>query len=244
MIKLFPDVNAAGTEHRKRLKERFKSGSVEGFQGPEILELLLSYTVPGKDVMSVSGRLLERFGGFRGVLDATPEDLKKAPGLGDNAAILIRLVKELSSVYLKERIVGRDALKSKRDVLNYLNLTLSGERVEKFLAIYLNARNEIAAVETLHEGTINQTVVYPRKAIEKAFKHNAHGVIFVHNHPSGDPTPSNIDRQLAMALDKAAFAVDIYVQDHIIIGKNKHFSARDNGWLTGIPPYGKLSVVP
>lgn len=236
MIKLLKKEGAlTPTEHRKSLKERFKKGSLEGFNNYEILELLLTYAVPKRDVKPLAKSMLKRFRGIRGVFDASAEELKTVEGMGDNAAVLIKLVKEITGVYLKERMMGSDVMRCTKDVLDYLNMTLSGERVEKFLAIYLNARNEVLSVETLHEGTINQTAVYPRKAIEKAFKHNARSVIFVHNHPSGDATPSNVDRQLTRVLDRAALAVDLLVHDHLIIGKNKHFSARENGWIIGYP---------
>lgn len=225
----------ADKERKKRLKERFKAGSLDSFHNLEILELLLAYAAPGKDIKALAAALIQRFKSFRAVFDASQEDLKSVPGMGENAALLIRLVKDMAGVYLRERLSGKDLIKNPKDVLDYLNLTLSGERVEKFLAIYLNSRNELLAIETLHEGTINQTVVYPRKAIEKAFKHNAKAVIFVHNHPSGDSTPSGVDRQLTKTLDRAALAVDILVHDHIIIGKSNHFSARENGWIIGGP---------
>lgn len=236
MIKSSPaEKTEADKEHKKRLKERFKTGSLDSFHNLEILELLLAYAVPGKDIKSLAGALIQRFKSFRAVFDASQEDLKNVPGMGENAALLIRLVKDMAGVYLRERLSGKDLIRNPKDVLDYLNLTLSGERVEKFLAIYLNSRNELLAIETLHEGTINQTVVYPRKAIEKAFKHNAKAVIFVHNHPSGDSTPSGVDRQLTKTLDRAALAVDILVHDHIIIGRSNHFSARENGWIIGGP---------
>ncbi|HAO92620.1 MAG: hypothetical protein A2X99_04245 [Deltaproteobacteria bacterium GWB2_55_19] len=225
----------ADKERKKRLKERFKAGSLDSFHNLEILELLLAYAVPGKDIKALAAALIQRFKSFRAVFDASQEDLRTVPGMGESAALLIRLVKDMAGVYLRERLSGKDLIRNPKDVLDYLNLTLSGERVEKFLAIYLNSRNELLAIETLHEGTINQTVVYPRKAIEKAFKHNAKAVIFVHNHPSGDSTPSGVDRQLTKTLDRAALAVDIIVHDHIIIGKSNHFSARENGWIIGGP---------
>lgn len=227
-------------EHKKDLRERFKKSALEGFQSHEALEMVLSYAIPNRDVKGLAKTIIQRFKGLRGVMDATHEELRSA-GLNENAAVLIRLVKDTAGVYLKERMQGKDVIRSSKDVLNYLNLTLSGERVEKFLAVYLNARNEVLAVETLHEGTINQTAVYPRKAIELAFKHNARGVIFVHNHPSGDPTPSAVDRQLAVVLDRAALAVDLLVHDHIIIGKSRHFSARESGWTSGQPANVQLS---
>jgi DNA repair protein RadC len=209
----------------------------QGFRGElkpgEMLERLLSYAVKEKDLQSTSSALMKRFKGLRGVLDASHEELKGSGALTENSAVFLKFVKEAAGVYLKERMMGKDALKNMKCVLDYLFLTLSGERIEKFLAIYLNSRNEVLSVDVLHEGTINQTVVYPRKAIERAFSHKAGGVIFVHNHPSGDSTPSGMDRQLARTLDSAARAVDLAVIDHIVIGKNRHFSAREAGWMAG-----------
>lgn len=225
-------------EHRERLKERFRKGSFEGFYCHEVLELILTYALPRQDVRPIAKRLLNQFHGLRGVFDATQEELTGVNGVGESAALFIKLFKETAGAYLRERMLGKDVIKNPKDVLDYLNLTLSGERVEKFLAIYLNSKNEILAIEILHEGTINQTVVYPRKAIEKAFQHNAHSMIFVHNHPSGDATPSSIDRQLTAVLSKAANAVDMVVHDHLIIGRNKHFSARENGWIA--PTHGRF----
>ncbi|MBI5236811.1 MAG: DNA repair protein RadC [Deltaproteobacteria bacterium] len=222
-------------EHRKRLKERFKKNSLETFHSSEVVELLLSFTVPKKDVRVLSKALIQKFKSLRGIVDAPAEELKALPGIGENAALLIKLIKNVSGVYLKEHIVGSDVIHGPRDVLNYLKLTLSSENIEKFLAIYLNSRNEAIAIEVLHEGTINQTTVYPRKAIELAFRYNARSVIFVHNHPSGDPTPSEADRQLTKALDRASFAVDLIVHDHLVIGRNRHFSAREHGWIMGHP---------
>lgn len=234
MIKLLmPENITSAREHTRRLKERFKRSSLESFHSNEIIELLLTYAAPRKDVKPVAKALLQRFKGLRGVFDATTEELKSVSGVTENAAVLVKLIKDVAGEYLKERMMGKDVVRGPEDVLDYLNLALSGERVEKFLAVFLNTRNEVLGIETLHEGTINQTAVYPRKAIEMAFKHNARSVIFVHNHPSGDATPSNVDRQLAEVLDRAALAVDLTVHDHLIIGKNKHFSARDNGWIIG-----------
>ncbi len=236
------DKEAFNKEHRQRLKERFKSDSFDGFHNYEILELLLTYATPKKDVKNLSKVLMHRFKGLRGVLDATPEELKAAAGLSENSAVMLKLIKDVAGVYLKERIMGKDVIRCAKDIIDYLNLTLSGERVEKFLAMYLNSRNELLAVETLHEGTINQTAVYPRKAIEKAFKYNAQGVIFVHNHPSGDATPSDIDRQLTKVLDRAALAIDLIVHDHLIVGRNRHFSARENGWIIGGQIYSRRAT--
>ncbi|MDO8426946.1 MAG: DNA repair protein RadC [Deltaproteobacteria bacterium] len=222
-------------EHRKRLKERFRKGPQDGFSDREMLELLLAYALPGSDARQTAKALAHRFKGLRGIFDASVEELTSVEGITENAAVLVKLIKGAASMYLKERMMGRDIILSPREAIDYLNFTLSGEKVEKFLAIFLNARNEVLAVEVLHEGTINQTAVYPRKAIERAFKHNARAIIFVHNHPSGDATPSHVDKHLTKVLDRAALAVDLIVHDHLIIGKNRHFSARENGWIIGCP---------
>lgn len=224
-------------ESGKRLKERFRQSQLEGFSNSEVLELLLSFAIPGKDVKPVARELMKKFNGLRGILDAAPEELKGIKGVGNNAATIIKVVKSLSGLYLRERIEGRDVIKSPKDVIDYLKAALSGERVEKFLGIYLNSRNEIISVDTLQEGTLNRTIVYPRKAIEQAFKHNACSVIFVHNHPSGNPEPSQADHQLMRMLERAAHAVDLIVLDHIVIGKNSHFSAKNGGWTSVSPSH-------
>lgn len=203
--------------------------------GERIFELIVSYAAPRKDPRAVSDRLLKRFRSLKGVLDASPEELRTEGSLGDDGIVLVKLLKEAAGAYLKERSIGQEIESGMADLLDYLCLTLSGERVEKFLAVYMGFGKEVVAIEVLHEGTINQTVVYPRKAIEMAFRHNARSVIFVHNHPSGDPTPSSQDRQLTRVLDRAAAAVDILVLDHLIIGRDSHWSARENGWSMGLP---------
>ncbi|MBI5560461.1 MAG: DNA repair protein RadC [Deltaproteobacteria bacterium] len=223
-----PDLNAG---HRQRLRERFRKAHLEGFHDYEVLELVLTYAIPRRDVKPLAKTLIERFNGLRGVFDASVEELGEVRGVGENAAMMINLIKEVCGEYLKERMMKKDVIRSTKDVLQYLDMKLSGNKVEKFLAIYLNSKNEVMGLEVLHEGTIDQTLVYPRKVIENAFKHNARSVIFVHNHPSGDPTPSKNDRSLTEELKKVASAVDIIVHDHIIVGRNGHFSARDAGWI-------------
>lgn len=221
-----------GNERADARSQGVPALSASGRPG-EVLERLLGYAVREKELKDISVGLMKRFKGLRGVLDASHEDLKGSGLVGDSGAVFLKFVKEAAAVYLKERMMCSGAAPDMRAVLDYLNLTLSGERIEKFLAIYLGPGKEVLSVDVLHEGTINQTVVYPRKAIEKAFRHKASGVIFVHNHPSGDATPSAMDRQLARTLDSAAAAVDLEVVDHIVIGKNRHFSARENGWMSG-----------
>jgi len=217
---------------RRRYRERFRGRGLDGFYGCEVLELLLGYATAG-DADEAARALVERFNGIRGAFDATAAELSSVPGVGPGAVVLIRLIKALSVLYMKERMTGVAVAGSSAEMLDYLRLALSGERVEKFMAVYLDAAGRIAAVEMLHEGTINQTAVYPRKAIEMAFAHRAAGVVFAHNHPSGSVNPSDSDRRLSAALDRAARSVDLTVYDHIIIGRDSHYSARQGGWTFG-----------
>lgn len=217
--------------HRQRLKEKFLHAGLDGLHDYEAVELLLTYALPRRDVKPIAKALVNRFGGLRGVFDASENDLACVSGMGVHSAALIKLVKALNCAYLKEKAVGAPVISAPDDVIDYLAASLSGEKVEKFLAIYLNSQNEVAGIETLHEGTLNQTAVYPRKAIELAFKHNARSIIFVHNHPSGNATPSKSDIKLTEALEHAAKSVDILVHDHVIIGRDRHYSIRDGGWL-------------
>ena len=217
--------------HRSRLRERFKKTRLEGFHDYEFIELLLTYAIHQRDVKPIAKALIQRFNGIKGIFDASIEELTSVKGIGERTAILIKLLKEGATSYLKTRIKGKEVLSSPQEVFNFCRHAISGEKNEKFMVIYLTTKNEVIEVETLEEGTINQTAVYPRKVIEGALRHNASALIFVHNHPSGDPTPSRTDRQLTEDLKKAASTIDITIHDHIIIGKNSHFSGRENGWL-------------
>ena len=221
-------------QHLKRLAERFEDEDLEGFSDCEALELILSFIIPSKYVHAMTKKMIKNFGGFRGVLDATQNDFELI-GIEKKTVAMLRLIKEAGKFYSKKKIMGKDAIHSQNDVLEFLKMFLSGERSEKFLAIYLNTKNEVLGVEILHEGSIDQVCIYPRKAIEYAFKYNARGLIFAHNHPNGDPSPSRADRELTKVMIATALAVDIIVHDHIIIGMNSHFSGKEHGWMVDIP---------
>jgi DNA repair protein RadC len=215
-------------EHRKRLREKFQKAGAEGLHDYELLELLLTYALPRKDVKPIAKALLDRFDGLAGVLDATQHELEEIKGLGPNSATLIRLVKELCTVYLAERAKEKDVLSSPQAVVDFARSKLAGLPHEAFMVIYLNTKNEVIEHEVIHEGTVDRAVVYPRKIIESALAHHAVGLILVHNHPSGYPDPSEEDKQLTRAAVEAARTVDIRVLDHIIVGKNGYFSFREH----------------
>lgn len=219
-------------KHRKRLRERFQQGSAKGLHDYELLELLLTYAIPRVDVKPPAKALLKRFKTFGGVLDASQAELESVHGLGSASAVLVRLVKELLGAYLAEQIQRRDVLSSPEAVRDFARMKLAGLPHEAFMVIFLDVKNHVLDHEVLHEGTVDRAIVYPRRIIESALAHHAVGLILSHNHPSGDPAPSQEDRRLTRSVVEAARTVEIRVLDHLIVGKAGHFSFHENRLLT------------
>ncbi len=211
-------------DHRKRLRERFRKAGVEGFHDYELLELLLTYAIPRRDVKPIAKMLIGRFGSLSGVLDASPQELEKVTQMGPASSSLIHLVKETCGTYLSEKMKQMDVLSSPQAVLDFARAKLAGRPHESFMVIFLNTKNQVLHHRIVHEGTVNRAVIYPRRVIEEALAHHASGLILVHNHPSGQSDPSSEDRQLTRALIEATRALDIRILDHIIVGKDDHFS--------------------
>lgn len=217
--------------HRERLRERFRKGGPDGFHDYELLELLLTYAIPRRDVKPVAKELIKRFRSLSGVLDATQQELEGVSGVGPISAILIRVVKEICTVYLGEGIKGRDVLSSPQAVVDFVRMKLSGLPYEAFMVIYLNTKNEVLNWEVIQEGTIDRAVVFPRRIIEGALAQHASGLILVHNHPSGHHFPSEEDRYLTRTIVSAAKTLDLRILDHIVVGKEGHFSFMENHLL-------------
>jgi len=218
--------------HRKRLRERFRKHGYDGLQDYEVLELMLTYALPRKDVKPLAKELLSRFGGFKGVLDAPFDDLSTVRGLSENAATFLTALKGATSLYLKEQLHRqRTVVSSPEALLSYCRAAMGGLKDEQFRAMFLNSRNEIIVDEVLHEGTVNQSAVYPRKVMERALKHNATALIFVHNHPSGACRPSADDKAITAELVRIARGLNMTVHDHLIICRDGHFSFLEQGLL-------------
>lgn len=218
-------------DHRKRIKKRYLEAGLTSFHDYEVLELLLTFAINQKDVKPMAKELLARFKSVRGILDAPVEELKTIAGMGEHSAILIKLIRDFSDYYLREKACGRDVISSPADLLNYCRSSMACLKDEHFKVFHLNAKNEIIHDETLQEGTVDQTAVYPRKIIERALKHKAVALIFVHNHPSGSPQPSSHDKNLTRSLMKAAATMDIKVHDHLIIARDGYFSFNEEGLI-------------
>ena len=219
-------------EHRKRLRERFLKAGAEGLHHYELLELLLTYAIPRLDVKPCAKALMKRFESLNGVLDASQEELQVIKGLGPSSAILIRLIKELFAAYLAERMEGKDVLSSPGAVQEFVRVKLAGLPHEAFMVIYLNVKNRVIDHEILQEGTVDRAIVYPREIVKAALTHKAAGLILSHNHPSGEPDPSQEDKHLTRSVIEAARTVEIKVLDHLIVGKNGYFSFQENRLLS------------
>jgi DNA repair protein RadC len=216
--------------HIERLRERFVKAP-HGLLDYELIELLLAHVRKGQNVKPAAKDLLKRFGSIAGVLDANKKELEGVPGIKDKSAILIMLVKKLLEAYAGDKIKKRDVLSSPNAVVDFAKIRLAGLPHEAFMVIYLNVKNHVLAHEVLQQGTVDRAIVYPRQIIKSAIDHHAASLILSHNHPSGDPEPSQEDKHLTRSVIEAARTVEIRVLDHIIVGKSGYFSFQENRLL-------------
>ena len=212
------------------LQERFIYSGFHGLDDQEIIELLFSLARPPGECKRLAKQCIEHFKSLRGFLSASPDELKQY-GLKSPCLFCIKLLHELPEEVLKQKIVDQPVNKSSQEVFDYLYYSMRDLKKEVFKVIYLNSRNQIIDTEVLFEGTIEDTPVHPREIIEGAIKHDAVRLIFVHNHPSGDPTPSKSDKQLTRDLVFIGNVTQIKVLDHLIIGENRYFSFADAGLI-------------
>ena len=225
-------MEARSTEgHRKRLKERFNQSGLSAFLDYEIVELLLTLGTPRKDCKPQAKEAIKRFGTLRGVLEAPSEELRKIKGITAHNVFVIKFMQDLAREFLKEQILDRPYCRSSREVFDYLYHSMRDLRKEVFKVMFLDSQNRVVAIKDLFEGTLNASVIYPREIIQSAVKHNAAALIFVHNHPAGNPQPSDNDKQITQDLVFAGNIMQIKVLDHIIIGENHYFSFADAGLI-------------
>jgi len=221
----------ASVGHRKRLRERFIKSGLRGFHDYEIIELLLTLGSPRKDCKPQAKEVIRRFKTLRAALSASPEELQQIEGIGPHSALGIKLVSEVAREVLKQKIVAKPAYKSAREIFDYLYHSMRDLKKEVFKVIYLNSQNQIIDIADLAEGTVDRGAVSPREVIESAIRYNAASLILVHNHPSGNPEPSQSDQQITRDLVFAGGIMQIRVLDHIIIGENKYYSFAVEGLI-------------
>jgi DNA repair protein RadC len=220
-----------GAGHRQRLRQRFIKAGLAGLSDYEVVELLLTLGTPRADCKQPAKEAIRRFKGLRGVLEASPEELQEIPGIGPSNAFGIRLVREVAGQYLKEKAKELPFCGSSQAVFDYLYHNMRGLKKEVFKALYLDSQNRLLEAEDISSGTVNMSAVFTREVMAAALKHHAAALIFVHNHPSGNPTPSPEDRAITRELTAAARLMQIKVLDHIIIGDGCFFSFAGQGML-------------
>jgi DNA repair protein RadC len=210
--------------HRERLRERFLEAGPEAVTEYELLELVLFRAIPRRDVKPLAKALIAKFGSFGEVVSAPRQRLREVEGLGDAAIAEIKIVQAAAGRLARGQAKKRTVLSSWSAVLDYCRTTMAFADKEQFSIIFLDKRNQIIADETQQTGTVDHTPVYPREVVKRALELSATALILVHNHPSGDPTPSRADIQMTQAIVEIAKPLGIAVHDHIIVGKEGHAS--------------------
>jgi DNA repair protein RadC len=219
--------------HRKRLRERFLKTGLEGFADYEVVELLLTLAIPRSDVKQPAKVLIQRFGNLRAILDASPDEISAVAGIGAVTPVALQIIKAAAMLYLQQGGEGRDALIESERLADFWRMRIGALRNEVFEVAYLDSGHRLLrdGVETLEEGTIDRATVYPRRVVEAALKRGAAAIVLAHNHPNGNPMPSEHDRLLTRAIVLAAETVNLRVADHLIISAQDTFSFRKAGLL-------------
>ena len=212
--------------HRERLRDRFRASGHDALADYELLELLLFRSIPRADTKPLAKALLKRFHTIAGVLSAPEALLKELPGIGDSVASDLKVVFAVSQRSLKTEITGKEVLSSWTKVIDYCKATMAHENREQFRILFLDKKNALIADEVQQTGTVDHTPVYPREVVKRALELAATAVILVHNHPSGDPTPSRADIEMTRQVVETAKSLGIAVHDHIIIGRDGHASLK------------------
>jgi DNA repair protein RadC len=210
--------------HRERLRERFRGAGSEAVTDYELLELVLFRALPRRDVKPLAKELIARFGSFAEVVSAPVERLAEIKGLGDAAITELKVVQAAAHRLVRGQVKRRPVLSSWSNVLDYCRTAQAFADKEQFRVLFLDKRNQLIADEVQQVGTVDHTPVYPREVVKRALELSATAVILVHNHPSGDPTPSRADIQMTQAIIEVAKPLGIAVHDHIIVGKEGHAS--------------------
>ena len=217
--------------HRQRLRERFLKGGSQALADYEMLELVLFLAIPQRDVKPLAKALLKEFGTIQGVLTADAARLLMVPGIKENAVTAFKVVEAAARWLAREEVLQRNVLSSWDKLLDYCRTMLAREPTERFHLLFLDRKNVLIADEHQQEGTVDHTPVYPREVVKRALELHASAIIMVHNHPSGDTTPSRADIEMTRQVKEAARAVGIALHDHLIIGRSGHASFKAMGLL-------------
>jgi DNA repair protein RadC len=225
------DWQKKGEGHRHRLREKFIEGGLERFSDEEVVEFLLALGTPRRDVKPQARQALKRFGNLSGVLSAPIEKLTQIKGIGQKNALYLNFVHQVAGRYLRDRARGKTFFGSSKAVFDYLFHSMRDLKREVFKVLFLNRKNELMSDQDVFFGSLTGSAIYPREVVTLALENRAAALVFVHNHPSGDPTPSSEDRKLTRDLVWASQLLMIQVLDHVIIGNNTYYSFADEGLI-------------
>ncbi len=218
-------------EHRARLRARFLSAGAAALADYELLELLLFRAIPRRDVKPLAKALLAEFGDFNGVISAPPDRLTAVGGVGDAVVQELKIVEAAAHRLAQARVMHREAITSWAELMAYCRTAMAHRETEAFRVLFLDRRNHLVADEEQGRGTVDHVPVYPREVARRAMALNASAVILVHNHPSGDPTPSEADLDMTERVRDALETLGITLHDHVVIGKGREASFRALGYL-------------
>jgi DNA repair protein RadC len=218
-------------DHRKRLRDRFMSGGAAALPDYELLELLLFRAIPRMDVKPLARLLLDTFGDFNRVISAAPQRLMMVKGVGEAVVQELKIVEAAAGRLMRAKVLNMPVLSSWNALLDYCQTVMAHRETEQFRIHFLDRKNVLIADEEQGKGTVDHVPVYPREVVKRALELNASAIILVHNHPSGDPTPSDADITMTAQVQEAAQVLGIILHDHLIIGKSRELSFKAQGYL-------------
>ncbi len=218
-------------DHRQRLRARFMAGGAHAVPEYELLELVLFRAIPRRDVKPLARALMDCFGDFNRVVTASEARLRDISGVGDAVITELKIVEAAAHRMARARIMQQHVLSSWDALLDYCHTTMAHRETEQFRVLYLDRKNNLIGDEEQARGTVDHVPVYPREVVKRALELNASAVILVHNHPSGDPTPSQADIDMTARINAACDALEVTLHDHLIIGKSRELSFRAEGYL-------------
>ncbi|WP_102106853.1 RadC family protein [Kandeliimicrobium roseum] len=218
-------------DHRKRLRARFMEGGAAAMPDYELLELLLFRAIPRQDVKPLARRLMDAFGDLGRVLSASPEQLMAVQGVGEAVMVELKIAEAAAHRIARAKVMQRPVVSSWDALLDYCHTTMAHRETEQFRILFLDRKNVLIADEEQAKGTVDHVPVYPREVVKRALALNASALILVHNHPSGDPTPSDSDIAMTAQIADACGTLGIVLHDHLIVGKSTELSFRQAGYL-------------
>ena len=217
--------------HRERLRERFRKAGPDGLHDYELLELVLFRAIPRRDVKPLAKTLIETFGGFAEVVSADYERLLEIPNVSQAIATELKIVQAAALTLARQKVLDRPVIGSWRALLDHCRASMAYRKTEEFRILFLDKKNILIADEVQQTGTVDHTPVYPREVVKRALELSASAIILVHNHPSGDCTPSRADIEMTKQIVEAAKPLKINVHDHLVIGRGEHASFKSLGLL-------------